>query len=776
MKNLKLNRGTKSFILQNYSQNKTEIEFMQEVLHPLFEHMGFEVIYNHGPSEQGKDFILKKQGDFTDHEFTAVVVKNGNIDNTSTKNSKDTLIEVQRQIQQAFKIPLDDFNGKGKFPSKVLVVCSGRLSNSARTEINNNIDFSRNIEFIPSETLIPLIDKHYPDFFHVQLPEIARYLSDLVRYIKEITSIDSKFSSHINILNLTCKKEESKDDSFSCPKKHPEDIFSRGKNYWIQGGTGSGKTFTIYKLAQKSLNLLKRTKAKNTKIEMPEKLIIPIYGHAHDIKKIDDSNTLIEFLFELIKKYCQSISDNNLKSWLDKYHVLLVFDNFEQKPNQILINKIIDYKMNQPSPISIAFLSREIDKSALKFKSPIEVWKLLDVNLRRLKSVLKSAIPVENKKSLALYNNVIQEGIIERIPRTPLAINVLSHIFLENIKTTPTNTWEFFDMFFEIILGRWELERNPETALDYNQVRHFLERTALKMVQEGIYSIPVMLLIPIAEEVLQSSLENKMTPVTFIQKITSFGEITVIRNNEFSFTQKTFQEFLAGCEYVNHHWNYDEIIQNIVDVNWEDCIIFAAGKKKRDKKLLESLSSIPEKTHSHLFFKMKNIALLVQALYQTDLSYKEKALKVGLKTVVKLRDNEKFIHGIKYLFNTDDEIFLSLLNLSLFTSYYGRRSFTPILQRIFKHEPSDREKAYLFCALIQELLEDSEQEATTEMISLLPNEIHAPEILAIAPYLKMEQNTKIKELLKDKRMRKLMTKTHKHMIRLIQSKKSKYMK
>lgn len=778
MKTLKVPHNTKSYILQNYAKNKTESEFMQEILLPLFENMKFETIYNHGPNELGKDFVLRKENDFAGYDFTAVVVKNGNIDNTSTKNSKNTITDVQRQVNQAFNIPLDDFGGKGRFPSKVIVVCSGRLSNSARSEINNNVEYSRNIDFIPAEKLITLIDKHYSSFFHFQLPEIARYLSNLVEYIRQITSIDSNFSSLIEVFNLNCKKEDSTGKKHSFLKKQPEDIFLKGKNYWIQGGTGSGKTFTIYKLAQKSLDSLKKGIMKNTKV--PDKLIIPFYGRANDIKKFIDSNNLIDFLFKLAKKYNQTITSNDIKSWLKDYNVLLVFDEFEQEPKQELIDKIMDYKINQSLPISIVFLSRDFDKSSLEFKSSIEIWKLLDLNLHRVKSALKGAIPLENKKSLALYNDVVEEGIIERVPRTPLAINALSYVFSGDIKATPSNTWEFFDMFFEIILGRWEVGRNSDKILDYNQIRHFLEKVALKMVQEGVRCISVMLLIPIAKEVLQSVNNNEMNPIDFITEVTNFGEITIIRDNEFSFTQKTFQEFLAGCEYVNHHWNREEIIENIVDLNWEDCIIFAAGKKKRDEKLLSSLGSISEKTHSHIFFKMKNIALLVQALYQTELSEKKKALQIGLKTAIKLRDSKEFINGIKKLFNNSDEIFLSLLTLNLFSAFYGRRSLVVMLKEIFREGASDREKAYLFSAFIPELLEHSDQGTIDEMISLLPNEIQEIEMHAITPYLKIEKDIsnsdKINQVLKNKKMRKLVTKTHKYMARSIQSKQSKYIK
>ena len=102
-KNKQLNQTrTKKDILNNYSQ-KTEAIFIKEVLIPLFESMGYEVIDNQGPHELGKDLMLKKINDFQEFEYCAVVVKKGDIANTSQAKKANTLTEVKRQVDQSFK-------------------------------------------------------------------------------------------------------------------------------------------------------------------------------------------------------------------------------------------------------------------------------------------------------------------------------------------------------------------------------------------------------------------------------------------------------------------------------------------------------------------------------------------------------------------------------------------------------------------------------------------------------------------------------------------------
>ena len=174
---------------------------MQEVLIPLFDNMGFETKYTHGPGEKGKDFILKKRDDFGKDNFTAVIVKNGDISNTKRSKSKNTIDEIRRQINQALKNPLDEFGATSRFPSKALVITPGRISNSARQEISANPDYSQEkIDFIESENLITLLDKHYPDFFVFKPSAVALYLSDLLKYIKSMTSIDSQISSYTGLI------------------------------------------------------------------------------------------------------------------------------------------------------------------------------------------------------------------------------------------------------------------------------------------------------------------------------------------------------------------------------------------------------------------------------------------------------------------------------------------------------------------------------------------------------------------------------------------------
>ncbi len=153
-----LSYSTKASILMGMNE-KT---FRDEVLLPLFQNMKYETKLTHGPNEEGKDFLLAKIDDFGETKYICVVVKAGDINNIQISKEKNTLWEVQRQVEQCWTIPLDKYGADGKLPSKVIVALSGRLSDKAEFEINKKItNYNKsNLTFLPQEKLIPL--SRYP--------------------------------------------------------------------------------------------------------------------------------------------------------------------------------------------------------------------------------------------------------------------------------------------------------------------------------------------------------------------------------------------------------------------------------------------------------------------------------------------------------------------------------------------------------------------------------------------------------------------------------------
>ncbi|MDO9181421.1 MAG: hypothetical protein Q7U04_03390, partial [Bacteriovorax sp.] len=733
-------------VLQTYIQEKDEVTFMKEVLIPLFDNMGFRASkFNHGSGEFGKDFVLEKSDDFGETKFIVVVVKNGDIKNTNQKE-KDNLAEVMRQVGQCWRLPIENTSGVKKLPSEVKVVISGTLTKGSEKEIIDSVESynKSNTSFITQDILIELLNKFYPTIFEYNLPTLAQYLQNLSGSIIKRTTLDED-SKLINFLNLKCYRNI---ESLETKKlKHEDaDILSLIKvnsNVWLQGGTGSGKTYAVYQAIQKALaQITKKNKAKE--IHNDNEILIPLYVRSYLLENITVEN--IESLIrEVLKNGNLKVTDD-LVNYLLNSNLLFVIDEFEKNPNVTKINSVVRIiKAHNPSN-SVFLLSRQMEDSSFDFDLPFTVWRLKDINLSYAVKTVEQSIPSENGFQKAKLKELIQNGVLDRMPRTPLALNILKFVFADNIQNTPNNICEFFDLFFQIVLGRWEKKRDTLNLFDYNQVSSFFKSAAFKMVEENKITIEVEELFPIAQRVIDSVNDKVTTPQMFIKKISELGDIITIQNGCFEFVHRTYLEFLAGSYYSMYRWNNDFVLENIVELNWEDTLIFASGFKKMDDELLKSVRKIPSITTRHKFLKMKNISLLMQALYQSDIMSRKDALSAGIEAGIDLRDDEGFSNGMRHYFPDFGEISISYLNLYFFKSFYGRSSFSSVLLSNLANSENLRGKAYALAALSGVSLKKVDQAELDVAINKMSFDKSVSEHLAISHFMRQEEKDINKEL------------------------------
>ena len=750
---------TQKDTFESYMSQNGEVAFIKEVLEPLFRSMGFKVTNNHGPNELGRDLVLEKTNEFKKREIWVAVVKKGNIGNTSKGSAN--LSEVKRQVTQCWETTLDEFGAKDQLPSKVLVICSGTLSSTARSEIaqtKNRHLHDSNTEFLTRDELLELLATHYPSFFDYHLPILAKYIEKLISKIKTKTTVETDFNKFVNDFEMNCQRIITVEGQIRKKEvKRPDELISdKSGFYWLQGGTGSGKTFTVYKLCQKTLNDLKLSINPNGKSN--KQLLIPIYLTSYEINSIITQENCHKLLHEIISKVTNTVSLKDVENWHKNHHFVVVIDEYEQSKNVDFIERMLDLKETSNSHLSVMVLSRFLSDSELSFNPMPEKWTLNDINLRTASKLIKDIIPPDKVKSRERYQDLVKGGMLERIPRTPLALNVLSYVFTNNISKTPVNTYEFFEMFFELVLGKWEHGRDTEDALDYVQIKNFFQQSAHLMAQKRLTKIPVSDLLPVAVTVLQSVGERKLSPKEFILNICEYGEVCYIEDDLFSFTQNTYREFFAGCEIEKFHWNEEFVVNNIIDTNWEEAIIFAAGSKKRDDNVLKSFDSIKDDSPAELFLKFKNIGYLTQALYQSSESAKVMALSSGAKTAIKLRDSAFYQERLKKLFGTLPDVNLSLGLMCLFSSFFGRKNlFEPLLEA-YKITKDNRSKYYLLGAASEYMEEILETEKIQELFELLPTDLSSSEAQAIVPYLefsKKENPTRFKALLGHTKIRRM---------------------
>lgn len=755
-------------ILEEYTNKKTEVEFMKEVLTPLFESMGFDsVIFNHGPNEYGKDYIFSKKNEFNNTEYYACVVKRGDIQNTG--KAKNTLEEVERQIGQCFKNKIQIINGPEILPSKVLVVCSGRISNGAQEQIKQSLPMNYNsshVNFISSEELIPLLDKHTSYFFEFKLPSIGKYMDTLSEIIKKDCSGDSKYSSVLGKVDLICFRSEP-DKADTSKKKYEElkvsETIRNGATTWLQGGTGAGKTFIAHQHINKYLELIK---ANTINKEDLKNFHVVFYFKSKDITAPININELKKTLLETGQKYYPALTMEEVESWVKKYNILYVFDEFEKNADSNLINSFVSLSNEYHFNPTILILSRIMGEFKVSFERLAPVYFIKDLNLNDAVDLVRQAIPTNASKSYDCFQDLVRNGVLERIPRTPLAINVLSHVFSNDIESSPNNAYEFFDMFFELVFGRWRAGRDLGKSYDYRQVRSFFENAAFKIIEMGETKVQINELFPIAQRILEGVGDDTTKPDQYIYELCKDSEVAKVDNNYFEFFHRTYLEFLAGCVFSLHKWDEDFFIENIINPLWEDTLIFSAGAKRDCDSLIERLKDVDESHLENKFFKLKNISLVLQALYQSSLDSKLTALNASLETVKSIKDDATFNSIIEKKYPNSTELTGALVCLGLYSTFYGRKMLTPPMLKYVDTTDNNRDVAYLLSALSTLKLNDVQVSALNTKIIQMNLKSSDIELIALNPFFKAtEKQGKIdletlKELASIKKIKKLGRKVH----------------
>jgi hypothetical protein len=153
-----------------------EDQLRTQVLIPLFRAMGYQGLdHYHGTTERGKDIVMWLPTRTEGRENYAVVVKAGKIN--ARASGKGSAGEVATQIQQCFgEDYVEDTRGEELVIHKVLVAASGTINKDAREAIHGilkNRSLERNVEFLPLEKLIRLLEKHLPQIGAVGLLEKA---------------------------------------------------------------------------------------------------------------------------------------------------------------------------------------------------------------------------------------------------------------------------------------------------------------------------------------------------------------------------------------------------------------------------------------------------------------------------------------------------------------------------------------------------------------------------------------------------------------------------
>jgi hypothetical protein len=727
--------------IKHYLEERTEVDFMKEVLQPLFDNMEFSrVRFNHGPGELGRDFILAKTDELLETNYTVVVVKNDHIRNTN-KSEKEILTDVMRQVEQAEGMQVEEFKDlPKKLPLRVWVFTSGNFSTTAETEIRKHLKYvsKSNISFVDQDKLVALISQHNPSFFKHQDPFASQYLSSLKNKIRQATSEDIASSGILGKVEVNCRRVQVEEPTKNTPQAFKYEkvlnVFIKEEQFWIKGGFGSGKSYTL-------VQYIEYLEGLNQKLDSGP-VPFPIYIKCQFKDKIDAETVIASALKEHINSY----SEDDFKRILKDYPLLIIVDEFEKiihKNGPELVEEIEKYLKSKKlkHKFRLGIMSREFtafNKSSLSGFVP---WSIVDTGFNQLVDKFRVEFVEKNPERYKKYKDLMKDGMLKRIPKTPLALNILYQVFSAGFEKSPQNLYEFFDLYFQIVLGRWNKQlRDASKATDYSQVRPLLEELAYTMCENDDECLDIAFVLKRINKYLKDIGDLKTDRDGYLEILARDSEIITLETGHFCFKDRVYKEFLAGCYVAKHYWKKDFIIENVLDPVWQEPIIFAAGMKNKDNELLGSLHKIKVADIDDKFSKLRVISLLTQALYHSDDKEKIDSIKASLDLVVDIRDDKNLAKLVKQKHSFSEDFFHNVLVLGAYNTFYSRNTLLlPLSSSISLVD--NRRKSYVIAALSSLEIPPQIVDDVTEAVEEVKKDTSFTENMALGVILK--SNSKV---------------------------------
>jgi len=615
-----------------FIQKETDIHLILEELLPEMGFADVKVTHEKGNKpEFGKDLVCSFLDEIEGKkDWYAFVVKKGKV-----SGSSGAVREIENQVYECFKFPYKSLEQTKKIPiNKVKVITNEHFSSGAKDKIfDSNNDERANIDFWDGEKLIQFIDKYYPKFWVKGSKQYKKYIERLQERIITDNSIKSLSINTKKIDKLLNNMIEPKlseritneDGSIKWISKKADTIINLPNNSIIIGEPGCGKT-TLFKTL--SNEIITQNSLRNNQDFYPIILTFKEVEQAKfSIEKATENYFNKDWNEDLKVDSEEILKTENCAIFIDALDELA-----KKESKESALESVADFSKNYPN-IKVICSSRPSDylfhnSEAIGFR----YMEINDLNRQQIELFLSNYFSDDLIKSKSLLKSLKDSEILEKLPKTPLTIALITMLFDEKEIEIPATITDLYELFVNLLIGK--TTSTETTELIEVGIKHRILCYVAKDLHTNLKS-------SITKSKLHSLISKYSTErgqkfdvnKVLDEILDQIGLLYVNDKDEISFKHQSFQEYFTAYEIFHHRQSDRKLfVDKFNNLWWQNVAIFYAGMAKDSPKFLnEILENSKPKNLSEYISNTGGLGKLLQALYNTPIKQRKKGIQRGLE-------------------------------------------------------------------------------------------------------------------------------------------------